>query len=85
MWDITRFLNNWDFPGSFRDGLRFKLRQNGICGEMNSILEDFLSDRKQRVVICGQCLSWIDIRAGVSQGSILGLLLFSIIHQRLIK
>ena len=78
-------LNNWDFLGTFRDGLRFKLRQNGICGEVNSILEDFLSDRERRVVQCGQCLSWIDIRAGVSQASILGLLLFSIIHHRLIK
>ena len=28
------------------DGLIFRLRQNGICGEMINILEDFLSDRK---------------------------------------
>ena len=31
-------------------GLNFNLRQNGICGEMINILEDFLSYRKQRVI-----------------------------------
>ena len=37
------------FDKVWHDGLIFKLRQNGICGEMINILEDFLSDRKQRV------------------------------------
>ena len=54
------------------DGMIFKLHQNGIFGEMINILMDFLSDRKQRVVLNGQCSSWADIRAGVPQGSILG-------------
>ena len=42
------------------------------------ILEDFLSDRKQRVVLNGQCFSWFGIRASAPQGSILGALLFLI-------
>ena len=42
------------------------------------ILENFLSDRKQRVVLNGQCFSWFDTRAGAPQGSILGALLFLI-------
>ena len=58
--------------------LIFKLRQNGICGELINILNDFLTNRKQRVVFNGQCLSWVDIRTGVPQGSILGSLLFLI-------
>ena len=43
------------FDRVWHDGLIFKLRQNGICGEMINILEDFLNDRKQRVVLNGQC------------------------------
>ena len=53
------------FDKVWHDGLIFKLRQNGICGEMINILEDFLSRRKQRIVLSGQCSSWADIHAGV--------------------
>ena len=56
----------------------FKLRQKGICGEMIIILEEFVSNRKQRVLLNGKCLSWVDIRAGVTQRSILGPFLFLI-------
>ena len=41
-----------------------------------TLLTDFLSSRKQRVVLNGQHSSWADIKAGVPQGSILGGLLF---------
>ena len=64
------------FDKAWYDGLIFKLRQNGICGEIIKILEGLLSDRKQRVVLNAQCLSFADIRAGVPQVSILGPLLF---------
>ena len=40
-----------------------------------TLLTDFPSNRKQRVVLSGQHFSWKDIKAGVPQGSILGLLL----------
>ena len=54
----------------------FKLRQNGISGDIMNILQDFLRNRKQRVALNGQYSSWADANADVPQGSILGPLLF---------
>ena len=48
------------------------------CVKIINILEDFLRNRKQRVVLDGQCSSRVDIRAGVPKRSILGPLLFLI-------
>ena len=42
---------------------------------MINILKDFLSNRKQRVVLNSQCYFWAEIRFGVLQGSISGPLL----------
>ena len=41
-------------------------------------MEDFLKERKQRVVLSGQVSTCKNINAGVPQGSILGPLLFLI-------
>ena len=56
----------------------YKLKQNGISGNLLETLTDFLKDRKQRVVLNGQNSSLANIEAGVPQGSILGPLLFLI-------
>ena len=59
-------------------GLLYKLKQNGISGNLLETLTDFLKDRKQRVALNGQNSSWEIIEAGVRQGSIVGPLLFLI-------
>ena len=66
------------FDKVWHEGLIFKLKQNGISGELLHILYDFLSNRKQKVVLNGQNSSWINVHAGLTQGSILDPLLFLI-------
>ena len=57
-------------------GLIYKLKRAGINGLLLDWLSDYLTNRKQRVVIPGGSSDWQFIRAGVPQGSILGPLLF---------
>ena len=45
---------------------------------MINILKDFLSNRKQRIILSCHCSSWADIRFGAPQCSILWPLLFVI-------
>ena len=71
------------FGKVWHDGLIFKLHQNGINRDIINILQDFLRNRKQRVVLNGQCSSWADVNAGVLQVSVLGPLLFLICNNDL--
>ena len=60
------------------EGLVFKLKQNGITGHFLNILENFLRNREQSVVLRRQTSNWENIHAGVPQGSIFVPLLFLI-------
>ena len=64
------------FDRVWHDGLMYKLKTLGICGNYYGLIHSFLSDRHQRVVLNGQSSKWSHIKAGVPQGSILGPLLF---------
>ena len=66
------------FDKVWHQGLHYKLRQNGISGELLNILTDFLDNRTQRVILNCQYSSWAKVEVGVPQGSILGPLLFLI-------
>ena len=49
------------FDKVWRDGLIFKLQENGISGNLLKVLKHFLTNRKQRVVLNGQSSSWINV------------------------
>ena len=64
------------FDKVWHAGLIYKLRQNGICGDLINILNDFLTNRKQREVLNGQRSSWVNIWAGIPQVPFLGIFYF---------
>ena len=66
------------FDKVWHEDLFFKLKQNDISGNLLNFITDFLYQRKQKVVLNGQHLSWTNVQAGVPQGSILGPLFFLI-------
>ena len=62
------------FDRVWHDGLLYKLSLLGICGRY--LIQSFLNNRLQRVVLNDQSSKWSLDEAGVPQGSILGPLLF---------
>ena len=64
------------FDKVWLDGFIFKLEQNGISDNLLRLHQNYLNDRKQRVVINGSNSDYSNIESGVPQGSVLGPLLF---------
>ena len=71
--DISKAFNR-----AWHTGLIFKLKQASINASLLEWLSNYLSNRKQMVLIPGGSSDWLPVQAGVPQGSILGPLLFLI-------
>ena len=78
MMDMKSEVFSLTFDKVWRNGLIYKLKQNGVSGNLLNLIIDFLDPRKQRVVLNGQYSSWASVKAGAPQGSILGPLFFLI-------
>ena len=57
-------------------GLLFKLKFIGVGGSVLYICTEFVSDRRQRVVVNAATSEWIPIISGMPQRSVSGPLLF---------
>ena len=55
------------FDKVWQEGLLFKLKQNGISGNLLNVITDLKYQRKQRVVLNGKHSSWTNAEAGVLQ------------------
>ena len=70
------------FDKVWHEGLLYKLEQNGVAGNLLKLIKDYLNEREQKVVLNRIFSDWGAIKFGVARGSVLGPLLFLVIHQR---
>ena len=64
------------FDKVWHDVLIFKLKSLGISGSLLKLMQNYLDNRFERVLLNGQTSEWKPVKAGVPRGSILGPLFF---------
>ena len=72
---MESYIVQLDFSAAFNRASHngdFKLKSIGVGGSGLSICREFLSNRRQRVVVDSGTSEWIPIVSGVPQGSVLG-------------
>ena len=60
------------FDREWHEGRIYKIKCMGVQGDSLTLTESFSFKRQQRIVLNGKESEWLGIKAGVSQGSIVG-------------
>jgi hypothetical protein len=76
-WPNHSFAHSFNFDKSLLiSDFIISCQSYGITGDLLHWLDDYVSDRKQKVVVNNECSNPNTVKAGVPQGSVLGPLLF---------
>ena len=73
------------FDKVWKDGLRLKLRETGVCGNMFKWISQYLNNRKARVRVDGEYSTKKVLREGVPQGGVLSPTLFLVFINDIMK